>query len=82
MTPVRLEPAAPRSQVKHSTTEPLHSQLARTYKNGLSLYSKTCFKGPLKNTQNKGLKDKSSLMNVKNIAEYSLEAFCNTFDLH
>ena len=24
-TPVRLEPAAPRSQVKHSTTEPLHS---------------------------------------------------------
>ena len=27
MTPVRLEPAAPRSQVKHSTTEPLHSLL-------------------------------------------------------
>ena len=25
MTPVRLEPAAPRSQVKHSTTEPLPS---------------------------------------------------------
>ena len=25
MTPVRLEPAALRSQVKHSTTEPLHS---------------------------------------------------------
>ena len=25
MTPVRLEPAAPRSQVKHSTTEPLGS---------------------------------------------------------
>ena len=25
MTPVRLEPAAPRSRVKHSTTEPLHS---------------------------------------------------------
>ena len=25
MTPVRLEPAGPRSQVKHSTTEPLHS---------------------------------------------------------
>ena len=25
MTPVRLEPAAPRSQVKHSTTEPLRS---------------------------------------------------------
>ena len=26
MTPVRLEPAAPRSRVKHSTTEPLRSQ--------------------------------------------------------
>ena len=25
MTPVRLEPAALQSQVKHSTTEPLHS---------------------------------------------------------
>ena len=25
-TPVRLEPAAPRSGVKHSTTEPLRSQ--------------------------------------------------------
>ena len=27
MTPVRLEPAAPRSRVKNSTTEPLHSHL-------------------------------------------------------
>ena len=26
MRPVRLEPAAPRSRVKHSTTEPLGSQ--------------------------------------------------------
>ena len=25
--PARLEPAAPRSRVKHSTTEPLRSQL-------------------------------------------------------
>ena len=25
MTPVRLEPVAPRSRVKHSTTEPLRS---------------------------------------------------------
>ena len=25
MTPVRLEPTAPRSRVKHSTTEPLRS---------------------------------------------------------
>ena len=34
MTPVRLEPAAPRSLVKHSTTEPLCSR-------------KTCVKRPL-----------------------------------
>ena len=27
MTPVRLEPTAPQSQVKHSTTEPLRSLL-------------------------------------------------------
>ena len=27
MMPVRLEPAAPRSRVKHSTTEPLSSQM-------------------------------------------------------
>ena len=27
MTPVRLEPAALRSRVKHSTTEPLRSQI-------------------------------------------------------
>ena len=25
MTPVRLEPTAPRYRVKHTTTEPLHS---------------------------------------------------------
>ena len=29
MTPVRLEPAALRSRVKHSTTEPLLSRIAR-----------------------------------------------------
>ena len=29
MTPVRLEPAAPRSRVKYSTTEPLRSLMAR-----------------------------------------------------
>ena len=31
MTPVRLEPAAPRSQVKHSTTEPLRSHISWFY---------------------------------------------------
>ena len=30
MTPVRLEPAAPRSRVKHSTTEPLRSLVKST----------------------------------------------------
>ena len=30
VTPGRLEPAAPQSQVKHSTTEPLHSHLQKT----------------------------------------------------
>ena len=29
MTPVRLEPAAPRSRVKHSTTEPLRSHCSK-----------------------------------------------------
>ena len=32
MTPVRLEPAALRSRVKHSTTEPLRSQITRSVK--------------------------------------------------
>ena len=31
MTPVRLEPAAPRSRVKHSTTEPLCSLVFKVY---------------------------------------------------
>ena len=35
MTLVRLEPAAPRSQVKHSTTEPLRSLRA------ISVHAKT-----------------------------------------
>ena len=33
MTPVRLKPAAPRSRVKHSTTEPLRSLNIGCYKN-------------------------------------------------
>ena len=37
-----------------------------------SNYSKTCFKRPLKNRQNKGLNDKNdSLMKVESIAECS-----------
>ena len=36
VTPVRLEPAAPRSRVKHSTTEPLRS-LVRAVANRLNI---------------------------------------------
>ena len=45
------------------------------------LYSKICLEGPLKNRQNKGIKDKinGSFMKVESIAECSLG---NTFDLH
>ena len=45
VTPVMLEPAAPQSRVKHSTTEPLRSL-------------RTCVKGALKNKQNKDLNAK------------------------
>ena len=43
------------------------------------MYSKTCLKRPLKT---KVLKTNGSLMKVESIAECSLGAFCNTFDLH
>ena len=46
------------------------------------VYSKTCVKRPLKNKQNKGIKTIGSLIKVESIAECSLGAFCNTFDLH
>ena len=44
-------------------------------------YSKTCLKQPLKSKQ-KVLKTNDSLMNDESIAECSLGALCNTFDLH
>ena len=40
MTPVRLEPVAPRSQVKHSTTEPLRSQ--EIFKEAMHLNNGIC----------------------------------------
>ena len=40
VTPVRLEPAAPRFQVKHSTTEPLRSLNLHLYLRLYSLYHK------------------------------------------
>ena len=46
---------------------------------GQNPYSKTRLKRPLKLRQNKG---NGSLMKVESIAECSLGAFCNTFDLH
>ena len=39
MTPLRLEPATPRSRVKHSTTEPLHSHCDLSF----NLYLATFF---------------------------------------
>ena len=49
----------------------------------ISMYSKTCLKQPLKNRdKTKVVKTNSSLMKVESIAECSLGAFCNTFDLH
>ena len=40
VTPVNLEPAAPRSRVKHSTTEPLHQQITEEDPN-LKLWNTT-----------------------------------------
>ena len=45
-------------------------------------YSKICLKMPLKIDKTKVLKTNGSLMKVESIAECSLGAFCNTFDLH
>ena len=45
-------------------------------------YSKTCLKRTLKKCKTKILKTDGSLMQVKSIAECSLGAFCNTFELH
>ena len=44
--------------------------------------SKTCLKRLLKNRQKTKVLTNRSLMKVGNIAECSLGAFCNTFDLH
>ena len=53
-----------------------------SYRLGTCKYSKTCLEQPLKNRQKKVLKIYGSLMKVESIAECSLGAFCNTFDLH
>ena len=46
------------------------------------IYSKTCVKRPSKIDNIKILMTNGSLMKVESIAECSLGAFCNTFDLH
>ena len=48
----------------------------------VGLYSKTCLKRPLKDIHNKGCYDDWALNVGQSIAECSLGAFCNTFDLH
>ena len=50
---------------------------------GIFYYSKTCLKWSLKKKdKTKVFKTIRSLMKVGSIAECSLGAFCNTFDLH
>ena len=44
--------------------------------------SKTCLKRPLKIDKTKVFMANGSLIKAENIAECSLGAFCNTFDLH
>ena len=93
MMPVRLEPAALLSRVKHSTTEPLRSYLLDgdqqevlislsmgTLAGASPKYSRTCVKGRSKIDKTKILMTNGSLMKVKSIAEFG--AFCITFDLH
>ena len=50
--------------------------------NSRILYSKTCLKRSRKIDKTKALKTNGSLMKFESIAECSLGAFCNTFDLH
>ena len=45
-------------------------------------YSKTCVRRPLKKDKTKSLMTNGRLIRVESIAECSLGAFCNTFDLH
>ena len=49
---------------------------------GFTVYSKTCLMRPLKNRHTKSFKTNGSLIKVESIAECSLGAFCNTFDMH
>ena len=46
------------------------------------VYSQTCLKRPFKERPNSLFKTDIRLMQVKSIAECSMGALCNTFDLH
>ena len=64
----------------HVIRHVMNLEAVNTYE---GMYSKTCVKRPLyKKGKTKILMTNGSLMKVKSIAECSLGAFCNTFDLH
>ena len=46
-----------------------------------NMYSKTCLKRPLKIDKRKVIATNCSLMKVKSLAECSIGALCNAFDL-
>ena len=84
MTPVKLEPVAPLSRVKHSTTEPLHSPdlgyaLGKIWNNKIVQLE---FYDTVKIDKTKVLMENGSLMQVKVYQNAPLGAFCNTFDLN
>ena len=64
----------------------LHLSLTKNdscvYPRTVNVYSKTCVKRPLKNRHTNILSTNGILMKVISVAECSLGAFCNTFDLH
>ena len=58
------------------------SEIEAGVQNFFNIYSKNCLKQSLKIDKTKVLMANGSLMKVESIAECSLRAFCNTFDLH
>ena len=68
------------SQIKTNRTN--SKWLSAKFVHVEGIYNKFCLKQPLRNRQDKTLKDKCCLKQVKSIAECSHGAFCNTFDLH
>ena len=71
-----------RSGIRVKSLRKMNLSLHTLFYHKLSYTVESVLSGTLKNRQNKGLKDKGSLMKVESNAECSLGAFCNTFDLH